>query len=46
MKESEMATIASLISRALKNHESETELSAVRADVVELTSQFPIHEID
>ena len=46
MKESEMVVIASLISRALKNHESETELSAVRADVVELTSQFPIHEIE
>ena len=41
-----MSVIASLISRALKNHEDETELSAVRADVVALTSQFPIHEIE
>jgi glycine hydroxymethyltransferase len=46
MREPEMATIASLISRALKNHENESELSGVRSDVVELTSQFPIHEID
>ena len=46
MKEGEMATIASLISRALKNHENETELASVRQDVVALTSQFPIHEID
>ena len=46
MKETEMGEIASLISRALKNHENETELAAVRSDVVALTSQFPIHEID
>ncbi|MDQ2985382.1 MAG: serine hydroxymethyltransferase [Armatimonadota bacterium] len=45
MMEGEMAEIASLISRALKNHENETELASVRADVVALTSQFPIHEI-
>ncbi len=46
MKENEMDAIASLISRALKNHENDTELAAVRSDVVALTSQFPIHEID
>jgi glycine hydroxymethyltransferase len=46
MKEGEMATIASLISRALKNHENENELASVRSDVLALTSQFPIHEID
>jgi glycine hydroxymethyltransferase len=46
MKENEMAVIASLISRALKNHDNETELSAVRADVLAMTSQYPIHEID
>jgi glycine hydroxymethyltransferase len=46
MKENEMAVIALLISRALKNHDNETELSAVRADVLALTSQYPIHEID
>ena len=46
MKEDEMATIASLISRALKNYEDENELASVREDVVALTSQFPIHEID
>jgi glycine hydroxymethyltransferase len=45
MKEAEMSQIASLFSRALKNHENETELEAVRSDVVALTSQFPIHEI-
>jgi len=46
MKQPEMSAIASLISCALKNHENEAELSAVRTDVVALTSQFPIHEID
>ena len=46
MKEAEMGEIASLISRALKSHENETELAAVRSDVVALTSQFPIHEIE
>ena len=46
MKEGEMAAIASLISRALKNHENERELASVRHDVIALTSQFPIHEID
>jgi glycine hydroxymethyltransferase len=46
MKEGEMAAIASLISRALKNHENESELASVRQDVIALTSQFHIHEID
>lgn len=45
MKEPEMALIASLIARALKSHEDEAELSKVRSDVSQLTSQFPVHEI-
>jgi glycine hydroxymethyltransferase len=36
----EMATIAALIARALRCHEDETELAAVRDDVVTLCSKF------
>ena len=39
----EMAIIASLIARALKGRESESELDAVKRDVLALTSRFPIH---
>jgi glycine hydroxymethyltransferase len=40
MKEGEMGQIASLIARALKHSESESELGSVKADVIELTSRF------
>jgi len=43
MKEPEMATIASLIARALKAGEDVAALSAVRSEVVALTGRFPIH---
>ena len=43
MKEKEMAEIASLIARALKNKETENELASVKKDVVALTSKFPVH---
>ena len=43
MKEGEMKTIASLIARALKNTENESELAKVKADVVALCGQFPVH---
>lgn len=39
----EMATIASLIARALRSPEDEGALAAVRADVVALTDRFPLH---
>jgi glycine hydroxymethyltransferase len=45
MQESEMEQIASLISRALKSHEDESAKDAVRAEVVALTSRFPIHRV-
>ena len=41
MKEPEMASIASLIGRALKSVEDEGVLAKVRADVVSLCSRFP-----
>jgi len=40
MTEPEMATIAGLIARALRHHTDETELAAVRDDVVTLCSKF------
>ena len=43
MKEGEMATIASLIARALRDLENEASLAAVKANVVELCGRFPIH---
>ena len=43
MKEAEMASIASLIARALRAHEDETEKSRVRQEVIDLTGRFPIH---
>ena len=45
MKQPEMSLIASLIAKALRGHENEGELSAVRKEVRELTAQFPVHEI-
>ncbi|HVT13345.1 MAG TPA: serine hydroxymethyltransferase [Fimbriimonadaceae bacterium] len=43
MKEGEMKEIASLIARALRARENESELTGVRADVIALTAKFPIH---
>jgi glycine/serine hydroxymethyltransferase len=43
MRESEMASIASLIARCLKNPEDTANLEAVKREVVELTKRFPIH---
>lgn len=43
MREPEMAIIASLIARALRYYESETELERVRREVRELTARFPVH---
>ncbi|HWA82974.1 MAG TPA: serine hydroxymethyltransferase [Fimbriimonadaceae bacterium] len=43
MKEVEMKEIASLIARALRAQQNESELAGVRTDVVALTSRFPIH---
>ena len=45
MREAEMATIASLIARALRGRESEAELEAVRKAVGELCSAHPIHKV-
>lgn len=44
MNEADMAQIASLIGRALKNPENAEELAKVRADVVALTSKYPVHQ--
>ena len=43
MQEAEMKEIASLIARALRAYEDETEQTSVRQEVVELTGRFPIH---
>jgi glycine hydroxymethyltransferase len=40
MKEPEMREIASLIARALRNREDESEMDRVRGDVVALTARF------
>lgn len=45
MGQNEMKLIASLIARALRSHEIENELSAIRKEVRDLTSKFPVHEI-
>ncbi len=45
MKEAEMATIASLIARCLKNPEDAPNLEAVKSEVVALTQRFPIHNV-
>ena len=45
MREPEMALIASLISRALKDPENESNLLSVRDEVVALTKLFPIHAV-
>ncbi|MGV3617121.1 MAG: serine hydroxymethyltransferase [Fimbriimonas sp.] len=43
MREAEMQEVASLISRVIAAPEDESVLAAVKADVVALTSRFPIH---
>ncbi len=43
MKEPEMETIGRLISRALDNVENETELKAVKKDVLKLCDGFPLY---
>ncbi|MCX7799850.1 MAG: serine hydroxymethyltransferase [Fimbriimonadales bacterium] len=45
MREPEMAAIASLIARALRGWESESERNAVRSSVAELCSAFPVHRV-
>jgi glycine hydroxymethyltransferase len=40
MVAAEMATIATLIARALRSHEDDAELAAVRDDVITLCSKF------
>lgn len=45
MGETEMATIASLIARALRGWERESELDAVRSAVGELCASFPVHRV-
>lgn len=45
MKEAEMVRIANLIAKGLRSAESEAALAEVRAQVRELTAQFPIHRI-
>ena len=41
MREPEMATIAALIARALRERETPESLAAVRAEVAELCAKFP-----
>jgi glycine hydroxymethyltransferase len=43
MKEDEMREVATLISRVVSAPEDESVLQAVKADVIALTSRFPIH---
>jgi glycine hydroxymethyltransferase len=43
MREPEMQEVASLITRVIAAPEDEAVLAAVKADVVALTSRFPIH---
>jgi glycine hydroxymethyltransferase len=43
MQEPEMATIASLIARALRGRESPSSLAEVRADVATLCAKFPAY---
>jgi glycine hydroxymethyltransferase len=43
MGEAEMATVASLIGRALRNHEDQAALAKIRDEVVALTKNFPVH---
>lgn len=43
MGEAEMATIATLVGRALRSHEDQAALAKIRDEVVALTKNFPVH---
>ena len=43
MKEQEMQKIAGIIDRAITNYENENELAAIKKDVKELCSNFPLY---
>lgn len=45
MLEPEMAIIARLIAQALRGHEDEANVAAVREEVIALTRRFPIHNV-
>lgn len=45
MGREEMSHVAELIADALRRHESESELEAIRRRVREMTDRFPVHEI-
>lgn len=45
MREPEMVIIANLMARALKHHDNEVELAAIRSEVHALTRQYPIHAL-
>lgn len=43
MKEAEMKTIAGFIDEALMNHSDEAVLARIRADITDMTKQFPLY---
>jgi len=45
MVEADMATIASLIGRALKGHEDPAAMATVQGEVKALTARYPIHNV-
>ncbi len=45
MKESEMKEIGAFIAKVVKNHKDEAVKKKVRAEVIELTSHFPLYKI-
>jgi glycine hydroxymethyltransferase len=45
MRTGEMKTIGKMIARVLNNMEDEGNISTVRGEVLELTSQFPLYTI-
>jgi glycine hydroxymethyltransferase len=45
MKEEQMSVIASLIANSLRGHEDSSAKQAVHGEVLQLTAQFPVHEI-
>jgi glycine hydroxymethyltransferase len=46
MKEPEMKLIAGFISEVLRNHDNPDKLHSIRQQVIDLTKQFPIHQLD
>ncbi len=44
MKDQEMKTLGSFISKVLKNHQNESVLNDVKNQVIELCQEFPIYE--